>query len=80
MYEIHNIFYFSNEMIYYFSFWISGWNSLRKQRSLLAARVETPLGGENQRETAVFAGYSLNPTMVLPLDETPLGEVKQRTI
>ena len=38
MYEIHNIFYFSNEMIYYFSFGISGWNSLRKQRSLLGAR------------------------------------------
>ena len=31
-------------------------------------------------ETAVFAGYSLNLTMVLPLNETPLGEVKQSTI
>ena len=48
--------------------------------AVLAPRVETPLGGENRRETAVFAGYSLNPTMVLPLNETPLGEVKQRTI
>ena len=50
-----------------------------RSRSLLA-RVETPLSGGNREETAVFAGYSLNPTMVLPLNETPLGEVKQSTI
>ena len=55
----------------------SGLSSLH---AVLAARVETPLSGENRGETAVFAGYSLNPTMVLPLNETPLGEVKQRTI
>ena len=60
---------------------IAGENSgLSLLHAVLAARVETPLGGENQRETAVFAGYSLNLTMVLPLNETPLGEVKQRTV
>ena len=50
----------------------------RSRRSL--ARVETPLSGENRGETAVFAGYSLNPTMVLPLNETPLEEVKSPAI
>ena len=55
----------------------SGLSSLH---AVLAARVKTPLGGENRGETAVFAGYSLNSTMVLPLNETPLEEVKQSTI
>ena len=48
-----------------------------RSRSLLA-RVETPLSGRNRGETAVFAGYSLNPTMVLPLNETPLGDKLNR--
>ena len=62
--------------------------SLRREPSLLAvlasrsrrslARVETPVSGENRGETAVFAGYSLNPTTVLSLNETPLGDKLNR--
>ena len=59
---------------------LSSLHAVLAPRAVLAARVKTPLSGENRGETAVFAGYSLNPTMVLPLNETPLEEVKQSTI
>ena len=60
---------------------LSSLHAVLAPRAVLAARVKTPLSGENQRETAVFAGYSLNSTMVLPLNEkTPLGEVKLITV
>ena len=37
MYETHELFYASNEMIYYFSFWISGWNTVFIRLTALGA-------------------------------------------
>ena len=37
MYETHELFYASNEMIYYFNFWISGWNTVFIRLTALGA-------------------------------------------